>query len=156
MSRVSLGRRARAKARLEEVKMRVTSILFAGAALASCTTAPEPVTRDAGKQAELAQLLAGKVAQRAINCLPHHDASDMRVIDDETIAFRAGGGLTYVTHTNGACSGLGSAGSTLVTHEYGTADLCRGDIARVVDTLNGMTIGSCSFGEFTPYVKPRG
>jgi tetraacyldisaccharide 4'-kinase len=25
----------------------------------------------------------------------------------------------------------------------------------VVDTLNGFTVGSCVFGDFTPYVSPR-
>ena len=135
--------------------MRLISLFLTGAALASCTTAPQLVARDTGKQAELAQLLAGKIAQRPISCLPHSDAGDMRVIDDETIAFRAGGRRTYVTHMDGPCSNLASGNSTLVTHQYGSADLCRGDIARVVDTSNGIPIGSCSFGDFTPYVTPR-
>ena len=126
--------------------MRVISLFLAGGLLASCTTAPQPAQRSASKQAELAQLLVGKVAQRPISCLPHYSAGDMRVIDDDTIAFRDGGHRTYVAHLNG--------GSALVTHQYGSTDLCRGDIARVVDTLNGMTIGSCSFGDFTPYVRP--
>src|SRR5206468_40731 len=106
--------------------------------------------------AELAQLLAGKVAQRPISCLLHYSANDMRVIDDETIAFRDGARRTYVTHMNGPCSNLASGHSTLVTHQYGSADLCRGDIARVVDSGSGFPIGSCSFGDFTPYVAPRG
>jgi len=134
--------------------MRVISLLLAGGLLASCTTAPEPTYRSANKQAELAKLLTGKVAQRPISCLPHYRSGDMRVIDDDTIAFRDGGRRTYVAHLNGGCSHLGSGGAALVTHQYGSADLCRGDIARVVDTLNGMTIGSCSFGDFTPYVGP--
>ena len=147
--------RGRAKENLEEVKMRVISLLLAGGLLASCTTAPEPTARAADKQAELAQLLAGKVAQRPISCLPHYQAGDMRVIDEDTIAFRDGAARTFVARMNGGCSNLGSGGTALVTHQFGTADLCRGDIARVVDTLNGMTVGSCSFGDFTPYVRPR-
>jgi hypothetical protein len=143
------------KGAFEEVRMRVISLFAAGAALASCTTAPQPTARDTGKQAELAQLLAGKVAQRPITCLPHNEAGDMRVIDDETIAFRDGARRTYVTHMDGPCSNLANGGSTLVTHQYGSADLCRGDIARVVDTSVGIPVGSCSFGEFTPYVTPR-
>jgi hypothetical protein len=135
--------------------MRVMSLLLAGGLLASCTTAPEPTQRSAGKQAELAKLLAGKVAQRPISCLPHYQSGDMRVIDDETIAYRDGGYRTYVAHMNGPCSGLARGGSALVTHQYGSADLCRGDIARVIDTSGGMTIGSCAFGDFTPYVRPR-
>jgi hypothetical protein len=147
--------RGRAKENLEEVKMRVISLLLAGGLLASCTTAPQPTARAADKQAELAQLLAGKVAQRPISCLPHYQAGDMRVIDEDTIAFRDGAARTFVARMNGGCSNLGSGGTALVTHQFGTADLCRGDIARVVDTLNGMTVGSCSFGDFTPYVRPR-
>jgi hypothetical protein len=110
--------------------------------------------RSPDKQAELAQLLAGKVAQRPISCLPHYQSSDMRVIDDDTIAFRDGSRRTFVAHMNGGCSNLGSNSYALVTHQFGTADLCSGEIARVVDTLNGMTVGSCSFGEFTPYTRP--
>lgn len=134
--------------------MRGISLLLAGGLLASCTTAPQPAQRSPDKQKELAMLLNGKVAQRPQSCLPHYQSGDMRVIDEDTIAFRDGSARTFVTHMNGGCSNLGSSGSALVTHQFGTADLCRGDIARVVDTLNGMTVGSCSFGDFTPYVRP--
>src|SRR5690242_12405341 len=134
--------------------MRVISLLLASGLLASCMAGPQPTARAADKQVELAQLLAGKVAQRPISCLPHYKSGDMRVIDDNTIAFRDGSYRTYVAHMNGGCSNLGSGNFALVTRQFGTPDLCRGDIARVVDTLNGMTVGSCSFGEFTPYVRP--
>jgi hypothetical protein len=134
--------------------MRVISLLLAGGLLASCTTAPEPTARAANKQAELAQLLAGKVALRAQSCLPHYQSGDMRVIDENTVAFRDGARRTFVAHLNGGCSNLGSGGTALVTHQFGSGDLCRGDIARVVDTLNGFTVGSCSFGDFVPYVGP--
>jgi hypothetical protein len=134
--------------------MRVMPLLLVSCVLASCTTAPQPAMRSPDKQAELAQLLAGKVAQRPISCLPHYQSSDMRVIDDDTIAFRDGSRRTFVAHMNGGCSNLGSNSYALVTHQFGTADLCSGEIARVVDTLNGMTVGSCSFGEFTPYTRP--
>ena len=147
--------RGRAREYLEEVDMRVISLLVAGVALASCTTAPQPIARDAGKQAELAQLLAGKVAQRPMTCLPHYQANDMRVIDEDTIAFRDGPSRTIVTHMNGGCSNLGRPSYALVTHMVASANLCSGDIATVVDTQNGMTVGSCTFSEFTPYVRPR-
>jgi hypothetical protein len=50
---------------------------------------------------------------------------------------------------------LAQGHNALVTKQFGNAELCRGDIARVVDTLNGFTVGSCVFGDFTPYVRPR-
>lgn len=134
--------------------MRLISVLMAGAVLASCTTGPPQPTRSAEGQREFQQLLNGKVAQRPISCLPHYNSGDMRVIDDETIAFRSGSSRVYVAHMVGGCNNLSSGHNALVTHQYGSAELCRGDIARVVDTMNGITVGSCSFGDFVPYVKP--
>lgn len=134
--------------------MRLMSLALASGLLASCTTAPQPTYRSEAKNAELAKLLEGKVAQRPVTCLPHYRADDMRIIDEETIAFRDGGRQTYVAHMPGGCSNLGVGSTAIVTELHGTADLCRGDIARVVDTVNGMTIGSCAWGDFTPYTRP--
>ena len=78
----------------------------------------------------------------------------MRVIDDDTIAFRNGNSRVYVAHMQGGCNNLAAGHNALVTHQFGNAELCRGDIARVVDTMNGFTVGSCVFGDFTPYVRP--
>ena len=138
--------------------MRLIQVLLTGSLLAACTTSPPQETaRAPEKQAELAQLLAGKVAQQPVSCLPYDSGSqEMRVIDEQTIAYRDGGYRTYVAHMNGPCSNLGNLSTALVTHLYGTTRACRGDSARVVDTVNGFTVGSCSFGDFTPYVRPRG
>jgi len=78
----------------------------------------------------------------------------MRVIDEKTIAFRDGPARTVVAHTTG-CNNLDGPSYALVTHLVGTADLCTGDIARVVDTATGSVVGSCSFSDFTPFVRPR-
>jgi hypothetical protein len=134
--------------------MRLISVLMAGAVLASCTTAPPAPTRTADKQRDYEMALAGKVPQRPISCLPHYRANDMRTIDENTILFR-NGSTTYVAHMRGGCNGLGSGSYALVTRQFGTADLCSGDIAQVVDTVNGTSVGSCVWGEFTPYVRPR-
>jgi hypothetical protein len=135
--------------------MRVISILMAGAVLASCSAAygPGPI-RTADKQREYQQLLLGKVPQQPISCLPHYRSGDMRTIDEETILFRDGSRRVYVAHMQGGCSGLGRGSTALVTRQFGSADLCRGDIAQVVDTLNRFPIGSCVFGDFVPYVTP--
>jgi hypothetical protein len=135
--------------------MRVISILMAGAVLASCSAAygPGPI-RTAEKQREYQQLLLGKVPEQPISCLPHYRSGDMRTIDEETILFRDGSRRVYVAHMQGGCSGLGRGSTALVTRQFGSADLCRGDIAQVVDTLNRFPIGSCVFGDFVPYVTP--
>jgi hypothetical protein len=136
--------------------MRVISVLIAGAVLASCTAGYEPgPMRTAEKQREYQQLLLGKVPQQPVSCLPHYRSGDMRTIDEQTILFRDGSNRVYVAHMQGGCSGLGRGSTALVTRQFGSANLCRGDIAQVVDTLNRFPVGSCVFGDFTPYVRPR-
>ena len=54
-----------------------------------------------------------------------------------------------------SCNDLASGHYALVQKKYGTPDTCRGDIAEVVDVTNRMMVGSCVFGDFTPYVRPR-
>lgn len=135
--------------------MRLISVVMGAVVLASCTTGPPaPTMRTAEKQREFQMLLAGKTAQPPISCLPHYRSGDMRVIDDQTIAFRDGSRRTYVAHMRGGCNELGTGHYALLTKQFGSADLCRGDIARVIDTLNGITVGSCVFGDFVPYVAP--
>jgi hypothetical protein len=133
------------------------ALLLLATGLASCTTAPPSPTRAARSQAELQSLIAGKAAQPAVSCLPSYNANDMVVIDENTIAFRSGANRVYVAHMNGPCSNLGGAGSyALLTKNFGGTGLCRGEIAQVVDTSSHITVGSCSFGDFVPYIRPRG
>jgi hypothetical protein len=146
--------RGPAKGNLKEVEMRLISVLMAGAVLASCTSGPQPPPhRTVQKEQEFQQLLGGKVAGAPISCLPHYQSGDMRIIDDQTIVFRDGNRRSFLAHMQGGCNNLGQGNYALVTKQYGNADLCRGDIARVVDVLNGFTVGSCVFGDFVPYVR---
>lgn len=139
----------------KEVEMRVISIIMAGAVLASCTAMPPQPTRTAQAQREFQMALTGKVAQPPISCLPTYKSGDMRTIDENTILFRDGTSRAYVAHMQGGCNGLNGGHYALVTKQFGGMGLCRGDIAQVVDTMTGMPVGSCVFGDFTPYVRPR-
>jgi hypothetical protein len=134
---------------------RLSLLLLGGLATASCTNAalaPSPA-QVARSQAHFQELTAGKVAQAPISCLPHQYANDMVVIDENTIAFKDGARV-YIAHMNGPCSNPGGGGSdALRTRTTGTPGLCRGDIAQVVDTAARMTVGSCTFGDFIPYVR---
>jgi hypothetical protein len=107
-------------------------------------------------QEQLQKLITGKVAQAPVSCLPSYNAGDMIVIDENVIAFRSGANRVYVAHMNGPCTNLGGAGNyALLTKSVGGLGLCKGDIAQVVDTSAHITVGSCSFGEIVPYVRPR-
>lgn len=138
--------------------MRGTPLLLLGVALASCTTAPADPQRSAKNQVRYEQLIAGKVAGAPMNCLPSYlSANDTIVLDDSTIVFSRGpaSGPIYIAHMRGSCSGLGGPGpNALVTRQVGASGLCSGDIATVQDTMAHITVGSCSFGEFVPYMRP--
>ncbi len=135
--------------------MRGIALLLIGATLASCAVAPQP-GRSAKAENRFQQLLAGKVAGPAVSCLPSMRASNMVVIDDQTIAFRDGSRRVWVANLSHQCSNLGSGHYALVTNRYGGSGLCRGDIGQVADLSTGMTVGSCVFGDFTPYESTRG
>ena len=132
--------------------MRGILLLVAGSLLASCANVPPQPERSLAKQREYEQLLAGKVAGPPMSCLPSYRSNDMVVIDPHTIAFKDGSRRVYVNNMQGGCGNLGG-GYTLVTKTYGTAELCRGDIAQVVDLQSHFTVGSCVFGDFIPYTK---
>jgi hypothetical protein len=78
------------------------------------------------------------------------------VIDEQTIAFREGSRRVWVSNLSHSCSNLGSGNYALVTKRYGGSGLCRGDIGQVADLTSGITVGSCVFGDFTPYEGTRG
>ena len=129
--------------------MRIFMLATAVAGLCACATASEPAQRSAKAQATYDRMLAGKTAGKAEKCLPTYRSSDMTVIDDDTILFRDGR-TVYVNHPLGGCMNLHQSGRALVTRNFGP-QLCRGDIANVVDNSSGITVGSCSLGDFIPY-----
>ena len=136
--------------------MRGIIVLLIGATLASCSTAPQPVTRSAQGQADFVRLTAGKVAGPPISCVPVYNSNDQTIIDGQTIAFRsAGGGTVYMAHLSPGCELAGRGNYALFSRKYGTADTCRGDIQQVVDTTNHISLGSCVIGDITPYTKAR-
>ena len=131
--------------------MRVFIFATAVIGLCACATASEPAQRSASAQRQYDNLLAGKVAGKAEKCLPTYRSNDMTIIDDDTILFRDGR-TVYVNHPLGGCNNLSQSGRALVTRNVGP-QLCRGDLATVVDNTSGMSLGACSLGDFVPYRK---
>ena len=137
--------------------MRRIVLILVGAAITSCsTTPPQPAMRSAEAQNQYLRLIAGKVAGPEVACLPSSRTSDMTVIDESTVAFRQSGSRLYIAHMQGECGNLGAPSYALLTKQPASLSLCHGDIAQVIDTHNGMTVGSCVFGSFTPYTGPNG
>ncbi len=135
--------------------MRGTSLLLIGAALGSCSVAPEPVVRTPTALIAYDKLIAGKVAGPPVSCLPNYNANDMSIIDSQTVAFRVGGSTTYIMHLSPGCNGLGSGNAALLTKQFGAGGLCHGDIAQTFDTFNRMTVGSCVIGDIIPFTRPK-
>jgi hypothetical protein len=98
---------------------------------------------------EIAKALAGRVAGPPLNCISHR--ARMHVVDDWTILFRDRG-IVYVQRPRGGCHGLAN-GMSLIRNQFGTTQLCRGDINRVVDLRTGFGTGACVYSEFLPYRK---
>ena len=134
--------------------MKSLSIPLAAAVLAGCAQAGPPEPRTPYAQAKLDQLLAGKVAGPPMTCLQPYQARETITIDDNTILFRRGN-TVYRNELNGGCNGLGSGFYALVTRSSG-AGLCRGEIATVQDVRSGVTVGSCTLGDFVPYRPAAG
>jgi hypothetical protein len=130
--------------------MRTVSLLLVAAAVTGCTTS-EPMARTAKAEAHLDQLLAGREAGPAVDCVSTFRADDMITIDDNTVVFKEGSKLYRNDFQDSSCSGLGSGHYALVTRQYNGTRLCRGDIAKVQDVSNGTVVGSCVLGDFVPY-----
>lgn len=129
--------------------MRLFMLATAVVGMCACATASEPAQRSESAQRQYDNLLRGKVAGKAESCLPTYRSNDMTIIDDDTILFRDGR-TVYVNNPPGGCMNLDRSGSALVTRNFGP-QLCRGDIATVMDNTSGITVGSCSLGDFIPY-----
>ena len=134
--------------------MRLPALLLATLLTGACAATPiqnEP--RSPRAQQELDRYLAGKVAGAPQACLPRYSADDMVIIDDNTILFRDGNRV-WRTEMRGGCPGLSRGHYALVTRQFGPGGLCSGEIAQLYDTSARFTAGSCSFGDFVPYVGP--
>lgn len=133
--------------------MRSLSVLLLGATVASCTAQPPGPAPAPRNQERFQQLLAGKVAQQPQSCMSYSRNADMVVLDSTTVAYKLSSYKVYVAHLSPGCTNLDNPGPYALVTTQTVPSLCHGDIARVVDTTAGMTVGSCTFDSFVPYVR---
>ena len=134
--------------------MRLPALLTAALLTGACAATPvQNQPRSMQAQQQLDRYLTGRFAGTPQSCLPRFSADDMVIVDDNTILFRDGGRV-WRTEMQGGCPGLSRGHYALVTRQFGTSGLCRGEIAQLLDTAAGFTAGSCSFGDFVPYSRP--
>lgn len=130
----------------------IVLVVAGSALLGSCTIGQAKEAQSAKAQKELAKALAGHVPGKPVNCIPNYRSNNMQVIDDSTILFQDGRTI-YLQKPRGACHGLSNGSRTLVTRQFGTNNICDGDINRLVDLTAGIQGGACVFGPFVPYTK---
>lgn len=125
------------------------------AVAALCLAAASPLlaapTQARGEE-KLAKLLAGATPGKAQSCMSTFPQRDSQTIDGIGIVYREGK-TWWLNRFEGGCPQLTS--STAIVTRTSMTQLCRGDIARVVDPGVGMELGSCVFSDFVPYTKPK-
>ncbi|MCJ7421329.1 DUF6491 family protein [Sphingomicrobium astaxanthinifaciens] len=119
--------------------------------LAGCA-APSAYEMSADDQSELAELLGDRVPDEPVRCLPMNTQGST-AIDERTIVYRSGN-TRYLQTFEADCNDVDRIGNALVI-ESQMGRTCSGDIARVVDTVSGMTGGVCVFRDFIPYRDPE-
>lgn len=133
--------------------MRSISLLLAGAVIASCAIAATLPQRSPDKERQFQEVVADKVAAPPRDCMPYSRGRDMIVLDDNNVLFKNGRDRVYVARMSPGCNNLGGPGPYALVTRQTTGSLCHGDIADVVDTMAHITVGSCTFDNFVPYVK---
>ena len=126
-------------------KMLAISLVALGGA---CVPA-EPIGLSPAEQAEFAEATRGYTAGPATNCVNLRDIRGNRSIGEGVILFEGLGNALYVNRPAAGCPEV-RPGRTLVTRTS-SGQLCRGDIATVVDPVSGIEYGGCGLGDFIPY-----
>ena len=131
----------------------IHSLALGAFALAGCAMQGAPVVETERDRAELARALADRsVAGPPVRCVDLRRLDGNRAVGRDAILFTQGSRV-YLNRPAGNCSAL-RYGTTLVTRTIGS-ELCRGDIAQVIDPVSRTYRGSCSLGEFIPYERAR-
>ena len=105
--------------------------------------------------AKLARLTAGRTTGKTVDCINTNFVGndESEKLPGIGIAYRQGT-TWYVSHFEGGCPQLSD--DTIVITKLHGSQLCRGDIADLRMSGANIPLGSCIFGDFTPYTKPKG
>jgi len=122
-------------------------LLLALAVLAVPAAANPPDARDT------ARLLSGSVTGPAQHCIRQRILHGQTIVDQSTIVFERGSGRYYRNDVAPGCAAL-RRNRALLTREIAIG-ICEGDTFEVFDPISRVNYGSCIFGPFVPYQRPR-
>jgi hypothetical protein len=109
---------------------------------------PKLTTAEKG-EAKLAKLLAGRTAGEPVNCITTLNSSDLQVIDETALVYKAGKTIYVARPTHPKQL---RRDDVLVTKRTGS-QLCTNDSMHTVDRSGGFTTGVVFLDSFVPYTK---
>jgi hypothetical protein len=134
-----------------------TILLLTGLGLAAAAcTANEPADPRAAQTGaeQLSKALAGyEPAGPSRSCVQLRELRGNRSAGEAIVFDGQTSGTLYVNRPPGGCPTL-EFGRALVTRTS-MGELCRGDIADVIDPVSHTTYGGCGLGDFEPYKRVK-
>lgn len=132
--------------------MRKLPLLCCALSMGACTM-NDPVDDGPDAGSRLAAELKGYRADGPPqSCVSLRDLRGNRSVGEGVIVFDASG-RKWVNRPAGGCPTLNFGRSLMV--KTSTSQLCRGDIATVIEPSWGGEFGSCALGDFEPYRRVR-
>lgn len=126
--------------------------ILLAAVILVCGVAPSfAKTPPLTEEQRLQKALAGLVPGKPVDCIRQGPNVDSTTYDG-AILYRDGG-TRYLNRFGGSCN-IRANWDIAIVHIFGS-QLCRGDIARIVEAGTPIEKGSCVFGDFTPYKKVK-
>jgi hypothetical protein len=102
-------------------------------------------------EADLATIIAGRVAGPPVDCIQQRAIDSAEVLDGTAIVYRDGSRL-YVNRPDSGAESLDSD-DILLTDTH-SPDLCSIDVVRLIDRTSRFEKGFVGLGKFVPYSKP--
>ncbi|MDB5688182.1 MAG: hypothetical protein JWL91_58 [Sphingomonas bacterium] len=128
------------------------SALAAAALIAGIgVSAPARTPSAAELSPKVAAALAGRTAGKPRSCVPLRSVRSTEIVDETAIIYKLDRKRWLVNFPEGGCASL-RPDRVLVTSTPST-NLCRGDIARIIDPPTPIEYGSCGLGDFVPYTR---
>jgi hypothetical protein len=131
--------------RLARIAPALLALAFVAAPAAAATD------RAAAGEAELSEMLDGRVAGEPVDCIRDHSSESLRIVDGTAIVFRRGGTI-YVNRPAGA--GALDQWDVPVIYKFGGSMLCRLDRVELRDRGSHIPGPSLFLAEFVPYTRP--
>ena len=108
--------------------------------------------KPADHEAELARVLAGRVAGEPVDCIDIHRVRSSRIIPGTAIVYDAGS-VIYVNRPRAGADSLSPW--DIQVNRLHSSQLCSIDTVQLIDQGSHMYSGTVFLGEFVPYRRVR-